>query len=227
MTDNNQQPAMPVSPSIEGGDGVGLLKRCTRCKKEKSIEEFYLFTSRKDGSQRRDYYCKDCRRYSARTTNLQAAKRREAHRRALRDVGEGMKRCPCCNRALPLDAYYKNNRNGTSTYCKDCTRDRHRALREKKRKCGVFRNEKDGRLHVFGSKGNPKLYWDGNMLSILRRYYPNTSNVEVAELIGVSTKTLVLKARELGITKDREYLRQIHAASIALNGRKRGCRKSV
>ena len=197
-------------------------KRCSRCKQEKPIEEYYLFTSRKDGSTRLDYYCKDCRRYSARTTNMQAAKKREAHRRALRDVGEGMKRCPGCNRALPLDAYYKNKRTGTGTYCKDCARERQLQYKESKKKKGVFRSERDGRIRVRdGRSGCPKLFWDGNMISILRRYYPNTNNHEVADMIGVSSYTLTKKARELGIAKDREYLRKIHAASIAINRYKR------
>ncbi len=203
-------------------------KRCSRCRKEKPVEDFYLFTSRKDGSQRRDYYCIECRKYTNRTTNMKAAKTREAHRRALRDVGEDMKLCPCCNRALPLDAYYKNknNKQGVGTYCKDCTRERQLKYKESKKKKGVFRSERDGRIRIRDGKGGcPKLFWDGNMLSILRRYYPNTNNHEVAGMIGVSSYTVTKKARELGITKSREYLRQIRANVIAVNRYKRVYKK--
>lgn len=46
------------------------------------------------------------------------------------------------------------------------------------------------------------------MLSVLRRYFPNTRNEEVAEMLGVSPRTVVRKARELGIYKDADFVRK-------------------
>lgn len=43
------------------------------------------------------------------------------------------------------------------------------------------------------------------MISELKRYFPTTKNKELAELIGVSERTIVRKARELGLEKDAEW----------------------
>jgi hypothetical protein len=48
------------------------------------------------------------------------------------------------------------------------------------------------------------------MLSLLERYYPTTKNEEVAEIIGVSSRTLIRKARELGLSKDPDWLKGIY-----------------
>lgn len=47
------------------------------------------------------------------------------------------------------------------------------------------------------------------MLSDLKRHYPTTKNKELAELLGVSERTLVRKARELGIGKNPEWLASV------------------
>lgn len=53
------------------------------------------------------------------------------------------------------------------------------------------------------------IYWTGQMLSDLKRFYPTTLNAELAEILMVSQRTVVRKARELGLTKDQEWLRGI------------------
>lgn len=47
------------------------------------------------------------------------------------------------------------------------------------------------------------------MLCILKRHYATTFNEELAELIGVSPRTLVRKARELGISKDPDWMKEV------------------
>lgn len=47
------------------------------------------------------------------------------------------------------------------------------------------------------------------MLSLLKRHFPNTRNDEVAELIGVSPRTMIRKARELGLEKDPDWLQGV------------------
>lgn len=54
-----------------------------------------------------------------------------------------------------------------------------------------------------------KIYWDGNMISILKRHFPTTMTDELVEILGVSRRTIIRKARELGLQKDPEWLLQI------------------
>lgn len=44
------------------------------------------------------------------------------------------------------------------------------------------------------------------MLDYLRRHYPTTLNEELAGCLGVSQRTMIRKARELGLEKDPEWL---------------------
>ena len=48
------------------------------------------------------------------------------------------------------------------------------------------------------------------MISDLKRYYPNTSNQELVELFGVSERTIVRKARELGLSKSKEHVSKVN-----------------
>jgi hypothetical protein len=43
------------------------------------------------------------------------------------------------------------------------------------------------------------------MISELKRYYANTSNEELVELFGCSIRTIIRKARELGLNKSKEH----------------------
>lgn len=54
------------------------------------------------------------------------------------------------------------------------------------------------------------------MLDYLRRYFPNTTNDELAGCIGVSKTTLIRKARELGLEKDPKWLSSIQRVNIRL-----------
>ena len=66
----------------------------------------------------------------------------------------------------------------------------------------------DGRKYVKTGTYGSKIYWDGPMLFHLKKYYPCSPNDEVAELCGVSPRTVVRKARELGLVKDAGYERE-------------------
>lgn len=54
-----------------------------------------------------------------------------------------------------------------------------------------------------------RIHWSTAMLDYLRRHFPTTTNEEMAGCIGVSPRTLVRKARELGLEKDPAWLSQI------------------
>ena len=50
------------------------------------------------------------------------------------------------------------------------------------------------------------IFWTPNMISILVKQYPCTTNEEIAGILGISPRTVVRKARELGLEKDHEWL---------------------
>lgn len=137
------------------------------------------------------------------------------------------KRCSRCGKEKPLAEFYasrklKRDRSGYylchDSLCKECRKAHNGAVKQSKKKIGVFRDPTDGRLYVHNGKhGCRKLYWTGDMLSILRRYYPCTPDTEVAEMIGVSYRTVCRKAKDLGLTKSRQYQTEYRSRTGKLN----------
>ena len=73
---------------------------------------------------------------------------------------------------------------------------------------GVFYYANKGRL--MEHRGcSTRIYWNGDMLSLLRREFPTTLNEELAGMLGVSQRTMIRKARELGLTKDPAWLERV------------------
>ena len=115
--------------------------------------------------------------------------------------------CAICGRVFTPNTNY-------GKYCSDeCRREgvrkylRDRYARTRKVPDGVRRGA-DGRLYEH--KGTtPNIYWTGQMLSDLKRWYATTRNTELAECLGVSLRTLIRKARELGLVKDPEWLKGV------------------
>lgn len=54
-----------------------------------------------------------------------------------------------------------------------------------------------------------RIYWSQDMIDILKRYYPIEKNEVVAGLCGVSIRTMIRKSRELGLRKNKDFLRQV------------------
>ena len=75
-------------------------------------------------------------------------------------------------------------------------------------KDGVFYNPKVGRI-VNHQGYSTAIHWSTSMIDYLHRYYPTTLNEELAGCLGVSQRTMIRKARELGLEKDPEWLRDI------------------
>lgn len=120
------------------------------------------------------------------------------------------KTCPLCGKKLWLHDFYQCS-SGYSSYCKECTRKKKREEYTRNRKVpdGCFLHKSIGR--IVEHKGcSTRIFWSGNMLSLLERYYPTTKNEEVAEIIEVSSRTLIRKARELGLSKDPDWLKGIY-----------------
>jgi hypothetical protein len=55
-----------------------------------------------------------------------------------------------------------------------------------------------------------RIFWSRQMIDDFRRDYPTTLNEELAGYFGVSVRTVVRKARELGLRKDSEWLAAIY-----------------
>jgi len=51
-----------------------------------------------------------------------------------------------------------------------------------------------------------RIFWNKDMLDYLRRHYATTLNEELAGCLGVSQRTMIRKARELGLEKDPAWL---------------------
>ena len=54
--------------------------------------------------------------------------------------------------------------------------------------------------------GSRRISWSRQMVDDLRRLFPKTLNQEIAEYLGVSLRTMIRKARELGLQKDPDWL---------------------
>lgn len=60
----------------------------------------------------------------------------------------------------------------------------------------------DGRAKEYKGRYSVYLYWNPTMIRTLRELFPTTKNADLAIELGVSERTLVRKARELGVNKD-------------------------
>lgn len=66
----------------------------------------------------------------------------------------------------------------------------------------------DGRIYNH-QRYKTMIFWSPQMISDLKRYFPTTLNEELAGILNVSPRTMVRKARELGLEKDKVWLRAI------------------
>lgn len=93
------------------------------------------------------------------------------------------------------------------TYCKECTHKKD-AARYNPRKPGA-KLCKDGRIRYCNGKGGAPISWSVQMIDDLKRMFPRNSNEDCAEYIGVSVRTMIRKARELGLEKDKGWLHKV------------------
>ena len=93
----------------------------------------------------------------------------------------------------------------------------------KKVKEGVFLHPKFDRvMEHYGY--STRIYWSPQMLDFMQRNYATTLNQDLADWLGVSVTTVIRKARQLGLRKAPEWMRQMsvercHLATAA-NARK-------
>jgi hypothetical protein len=91
----------------------------------------------------------------------------------------------------------------------------------KKVKDGVYLHPKFGR--VMEHKGYAtRIFWSKQMIDYLRRHFATTTNNELAGWLGVSERTMIRKARQLGLQKNpewqsnlsRQHCKLAHAAAL-------------
>lgn len=101
--------------------------------------------------------------------------------------------------------------------CKKCASNMEKERYRKKhhRETGVFLDKNTGRI-VERTKFNVKLFWSPAMVQYLKTYFPNTPNKEIIEIMGISAWELRVKAKELGLKKDKDYTRKHSLDSLLM-----------
>ena len=129
------------------------------------------------------------------------------------------KKCPKCGRELPSNAFgLRANGRQLRAYCRECYnmlgRTKYFSPKAKHENGEVFRKE-DGKLWEY-TGAHWRTHWSQRMLSDLRRYYSEMTNMELASMLGVPYGTLNRKARELGLRKSNAYRRRISRQHLLL-----------
>ena len=116
------------------------------------------------------------------------------------------KKCSSCKEVKDRSEFYYSPKWGYSSWCKECKTQYERQHRKKPD--GLVIDLRFGRPSDKTGKAI-SIHWDGNMLSIIKKHYPTSTTMEVAEMLGVSVSSVYRKVRELGLKKDREYMRSM------------------
>lgn len=113
--------------------------------------------------------------------------------------------CCICGQDLPEESFYPSELKGhRKPRCKEC----HKARKRRLNKLNEGIVQRGNRL-IIRKDGISRIYWSGNMLSELKRYYPTTKNSELADYFGVSQRTINRKAAELGLTKSKQFIADV------------------
>ena len=114
--------------------------------------------------------------------------------------------CPKCGRNLWLRDYYRQATGWLSSYCKECTRaaKREEYARNRKVPNRLYQDDK-GRL-VEHKDCSTKLHWSEYMEQKLKRLFPTTKNDDLAIEFNMSPRTVIRKAREMGLEKDKAWM---------------------
>ena len=72
----------------------------------------------------------------------------------------------------------------------------------------IYWNKNKGRTFIHDGYST-SIFWNTQMIADIKRYFPTTKNDELAGMLGISPRTLIRKARELGLEKDTEWLQGV------------------
>ena len=115
--------------------------------------------------------------------------------------------CPRCGRKLWLRDFHLLKDGSRQGWCRECMAayKRDAYARTRKKTDGTFLSKKWNRLVV--KKGlSTRFHWNENDLLLLRRHFPNTPTMEIAQMFGVSTRTIERIASRMGLKKDKDYI---------------------
>lgn len=126
-------------------------------------------------------------------------------------VKQRKKICPKCGRKLWLRDFYKTANGWVSSACKECTRQEKRDEYARNRKVPnrLYQDPVTGRL-MEHKDYSTKIHWSLYMIERLTNKYATTKNEDLAIDLNVSPSTVIRKARELGLEKDKGWM-QAHA----------------
>lgn len=88
-------------------------------------------------------------------------------------------------------------------------------MENKKKKPERVERGPDGHLYIVRGKRRI-LKWTPQMEADMRRFYPDTPNKELAEIMGINRSAIVDKARQMGIRKDSEWLKQMRRENVTM-----------
>lgn len=194
-------------------------KFCACCGQEFPIE--MMGTQKLRGKVYVGSYCPTCaqvKRKQSSEAYKARMRQRTAERRAANAPKEGHLRCSHCGQEKPIEEFRRETRhsNGRRNMCLECVR-KYQRERYKPTPKGVFYDENTGRF-IDCRTQYPQPFWNENMLSILRRYYPISPTQEVCEMVGLSKHCVQKKAKQLGLSKSREYIRKVNTERGIIGG---------
>lgn len=108
----------------------------------------------------------------------------------------------------------KNHPDGHDYWCRECRREymREEYRRIRKKPDGIFYCE--GR--IIKKEGCARsIYFGEQKTKDFIRKYPTTTNDDLAVEFGCSPRTIVRRARALGLEKDPEWMKDVHDANLA------------
>jgi ribosomal protein L40E len=117
---------------------------------------------------------------------------------------EDIRTCRKCGRTLPVTEFPWHRHT-----CRSCDlRYKHEEyMRNRAVPDRVYPHPRTGQLieHRLGI-GGTRIYWSPSMLQHLCRHFATTPNADLAIDLGVSLRTVIRKARELGLSKSPRWL---------------------
>lgn len=115
--------------------------------------------------------------------------------------------CSRCGRKLWLREFRLMKNGYRSSWCHDCTvaYKKEKYNQKNKKPDGTFFSDRWQRVVVKTGHAT-RFHWSENSIAMLRRFFPITSNKEMAGMLGVSARTVERMACKLGLRKDKEYL---------------------
>lgn len=122
--------------------------------------------------------------------------------------------CTGCGRYLWLRDFYKlakskNHPDGYDCRCKECRRkEKNDEYARKYKVPDGIRRDKRGNL-VEKNGNSVRLYWSDAKIALFKRIFPYHTNEDVAIDMECSVRTVVRRARELGLQKDQRWLQEV------------------